>query len=97
MADLAGKVAVVTAAAQGIGRASALAFAAAGARVVATDINEPLLAELAKTPGIATRKLDVLDDRAVAAAFDIPCRRPCVTSSSPRIVPGAGVAPIWAT
>ncbi|MER9433678.1 SDR family oxidoreductase [Mesorhizobium sp. M0618] len=69
MADLAGKVVVVTAAAQGIGKASALAFAKAGAIVYATDINEALLAELAKTPGIKTRKLDVLNDEAVNAAF----------------------------
>ncbi|MBN9257902.1 SDR family oxidoreductase [Mesorhizobium sp.] len=69
MADLAGKVVVITAAAQGIGRASALAFAKAGATVHATDINETLLAELAKTPGIKTLKLDVLNDDAVAAGF----------------------------
>jgi len=64
-----GKVVVVTAAAQGIGRASALAFAAAGARVVATDINEKLLGELDGAPGVTTRKLDVLNDAAVKAAF----------------------------
>lgn len=69
MAALAGKVVVITAAAQGIGRASALAFAAAGATVHATDINEAALAELADTPGIATRRLDVLDDTAVKAGF----------------------------
>ncbi|AZO72290.1 MAG: SDR family oxidoreductase [Mesorhizobium sp.] len=69
MADLAGKVVVVTAAAQGIGRASALAFANAGATVHATDINEPLLAEFGKTAGIRARKLDVLNDAAVSAAF----------------------------
>ena len=69
MADLAGKVVVITAAAQGIGKASALAFARTGATVHATDINETLLAELAKTPGIKTRKLDVLNDEAVNAAF----------------------------
>ncbi|TIW22150.1 MAG: SDR family oxidoreductase [Mesorhizobium sp.] len=69
MADITGKVVVVTAAAQGIGRASALAFAKAGAIVHATDINEAALAELANTPGIATRKLDVLNDEAVKAAF----------------------------
>jgi len=69
MADLAGKVVVITAAAQGIGKASALAFAKTGATVHATDINETLLAELAKTPGIKTRKLDVLNDEAVNAAF----------------------------
>ena len=69
MADLTGKVVVVTAAAQGIGRASALAFAKAGAIVNATDINEVMLAELGKTSGIKTRKLDVLNDEAVTSAF----------------------------
>ncbi|MEZ2328465.1 SDR family oxidoreductase [Mesorhizobium sp. RCC_202] len=69
MADITGKVVVVTAAAQGIGRASVLAFAKAGAIVHATDINEAALAELAKTPGITARKLDVLNDEAVKTAF----------------------------
>ncbi|RWM19989.1 MAG: SDR family oxidoreductase [Mesorhizobium sp.] len=69
MADIKGKVVVVTAAAQGIGRASALTFAKAGATVHATDINETALAELAKTSGIMTRKLDVLNDEAVKTAF----------------------------
>ncbi|TPI37861.1 SDR family oxidoreductase [Mesorhizobium sp. B3-1-6] len=69
MADITGKVVVVTAAAQGIGRASVLAFAKAGAIVHATDINEAALAELSKTPGIAARKLDVLNDDAVKTAF----------------------------
>ncbi len=64
---LAGKRAFVTAAAQGIGRATALAFAAAGAEVIATDINAATLAELA-TPGIHTATLDVLDAAAVKAA-----------------------------
>ena len=42
-----GKTAFVTAAAQGIGRATALAFAAEGAQVIATDINEAKLADIA--------------------------------------------------
>jgi 2-keto-3-deoxy-L-fuconate dehydrogenase len=62
-----GKTVLVTAAAQGIGRAIALAFAGAGAKVLATDINERLLSELAQTPGITTHKLDVLDNAAVKA------------------------------
>ncbi|MDX8453321.1 SDR family oxidoreductase [Mesorhizobium sp. VK9D] len=69
MADITGKVVVVTAAAQGIGRASVLAFAKAGAIVHATDINEAALAEFAKASGIKARKLDVLNDEAVKTAF----------------------------
>jgi len=65
MASLEGKTVLVTAAAQGIGRAGALAFAAAGGKVYATDINETLLAELDGRDGITTRSLDVLDDAAV--------------------------------
>ncbi len=66
MASLAGKSCLVTAAAQGIGRASAIALAKAGARVVATDINADLLSGLAGD-GIETRVLDVLDSAAVNA------------------------------
>ena len=62
-----GPAALVTGAAQGIGRASALAFAAAGARVFATDINEALLRELDDVEGIETRVLDVLSTEAVEA------------------------------
>jgi len=61
------KTALITAAGQGIGRATALRFAAEGARVIATDINEVTLAELASTPGIETRRLDVLDAAAIKA------------------------------
>jgi len=64
--DLTGKTALVTAAAQGIGRASVLALAAAGARVIATDIDEARLEGLA-SDRIETRRLDVLDPAAVAA------------------------------
>jgi 2-keto-3-deoxy-L-fuconate dehydrogenase len=68
MNRLAGKTAFVTAAGQGIGRATAVAFAREGARVIATDIDEALLAELAREAGCATRRLDVTDGAAVAAA-----------------------------
>nr|XP_042107121.1 3-hydroxybutyrate dehydrogenase type 2 isoform X4 [Ovis aries] len=59
MGRLDGKVIVLTAAAQGIGRAAALAFAREGAKVIATDVNESKLQELEKYPGIHTRVLDV--------------------------------------
>lgn len=65
---LKGKVVLVTAAAQGIGRASALAFAEAGATVHATDINEQALADLPKAGNIVPRRLDVLDTKAVETA-----------------------------
>jgi len=64
---LAGKTAVVTAAAQGIGRATALAFAAEGAEVLASDIDETKLAEISETPGLRVRPLDVTDGAAIAA------------------------------
>jgi 2-keto-3-deoxy-L-fuconate dehydrogenase len=66
---LAGKTALVTAAGQGMGRAVALAMAREGAQVTATDVNEKLLASLAGTPGVATRRLDVLDDAAVESTI----------------------------
>jgi 2-keto-3-deoxy-L-fuconate dehydrogenase len=64
---LQGKSALVTAAAQGIGRAAAIAFAREGATITATDINLDKLQELAATPGITTRKLDVTDRSAIAS------------------------------
>jgi len=63
---LAGKACLVTAAGQGIGRATAERFAAEGARVVATDIDEAALAGLA---GVEARRLDVTDDGAIRALF----------------------------
>ena len=65
---LAGKTAFITAAGQGIGRATAEAFVREGARVIATDINEALLADLQKATGCSTRRLDVTDRGAVLAA-----------------------------
>ena len=64
---LAGKRALVTAAAQGIGRATAEAFAAEGAAVIATDLNAAKLAELDGRSGITVRPLDVTDGAAVEA------------------------------
>lgn len=62
MNRLQGKTALITAAAQGIGKASAELFAAEGARVIATDINLELLADL---QGCETRKLDVLNPQEI--------------------------------
>lgn len=71
MGRLEDKRALVTAAGQGIGRASALMMAREGARVIATDINEATLAALkAEAPGIETRLLNVRDKAAVQAAAD---------------------------
>lgn len=69
MKRLEGKTALITAAAQGIGRASAELFAAEGARVIATDINITALSELV---GCETRKLDVLNcEEVIALSKDI--------------------------
>ena len=64
---LAGKTAVVTAAAQGIGRATAALFAAEGADVIATDIDGDALAAL---DGCTTAVLDVTDGAAIQAFAD---------------------------
>lgn len=64
MGRLDGKRALVTAAGQGIGRASALAMAAEGAQVFATDVNADLLSDM--PAGIETFVLDALDDASVA-------------------------------
>ena len=63
---LAGKTALITAAGQGIGRASAELFAAEGATVWATDVNEAALASLDQC---RTRRLDVRDPADIEAAF----------------------------
>jgi 2-keto-3-deoxy-L-fuconate dehydrogenase len=63
-----GKKALLTAAGQGIGAATARAFAEEGAQVYATDLNDQLLQKLAaELPGIQTRKLDVRDIQVVNA------------------------------
>jgi 2-keto-3-deoxy-L-fuconate dehydrogenase len=65
---LKGKTAFITAAGQGIGRATAMAFAREGAHVIATDIDAALLKALAKDSGCKTHVLDVTDAAAVKAA-----------------------------
>jgi 2-keto-3-deoxy-L-fuconate dehydrogenase len=64
---LAGKTAFVTAAGQGIGRATVLAFAAAGARVIATDVDESKLRGIA-SDAIRIAKLDMLHEADIARA-----------------------------
>jgi len=59
-----GRIALVTAAGQGIGRATAEQFAREGARVIATDINKRALAQLA---GVEARELDVTNGASIAA------------------------------
>jgi 2-keto-3-deoxy-L-fuconate dehydrogenase len=63
---LKGKTVLVTAAGQGIGRASALAMAAEGAQVWATDVNDKLLASFEGVERVRTARLDVLDKAAIA-------------------------------
>lgn len=62
MKRLSGKVCLVTAAGQGIGRASALRLAAEGGRVIATDVNAEALSSL---EGVETAALDVTDPDAI--------------------------------
>jgi 2-keto-3-deoxy-L-fuconate dehydrogenase len=67
---LEGKRVLVTAAAQGIGRASACALEDEGAEVLATDVNTTLLTELESEAGIRTEHLDVLDAAEVARLME---------------------------
>jgi 2-keto-3-deoxy-L-fuconate dehydrogenase len=64
---LKGKTALVTAAGQGIGRASVLAMAAEGAQVLATDVNVQLLESYAGVANVTTARLDVTDKAAIEA------------------------------
>jgi 2-keto-3-deoxy-L-fuconate dehydrogenase len=73
---LQGKMALVTAAGQGIGRASALALAAEGVEVWATDVDASLLDRDAGVARVRTARLDVLD-RAAIRAFK------CISRSAP--------------
>lgn len=68
MSSIEGKICLITAAAQGIGRSSVEAFAAAGAKVIATDINAERLADLEGMDNVTTRLLNVIDADAVAKA-----------------------------
>ena len=67
---LAGKTALITAAGQGIGRASVLAMAREGATVYATDVRAELLEGFRGTRNVVTRQLDVLDDAALTRALE---------------------------
>ena len=70
---LKGKMVLVTAAGQGIGKASALAMAAEGAQVWATDVNEKLLASYSGVPNIKTVALNVMDKAAIVKVMtDLP-------------------------
>lgn len=64
------KICLITAAGQGIGRACVEAFAAEGAKVLATDVNDAALQALTGLPGVSVRHLDVLDDAGVRKAAE---------------------------
>jgi 2-keto-3-deoxy-L-fuconate dehydrogenase len=64
---LQGKICVVTAAGQGMGRASVEAFQREGATVHASDLDESKLAELARLKGVSAKRLDATDPQAIEA------------------------------
>ena len=64
------KMALITAAGQGIGHATAMAMAKEGAQVHATDLNPKLLDKYSGVPGITAHALDVLDDAAIERLAD---------------------------
>ena len=78
---MSGKTAVVTAAAQGIGRATALAFAREGAKVMATDINAGKLQELAGNDRLRTRPLDVREVKAIRRSRTNSARSMCSSTA----------------
>ncbi len=67
---LEGKRALITAAGQGIGKATALAFAREGAQVSATDLDEASLEALAGVDGIEAFALDALSDESIRAGVE---------------------------
>lgn len=73
------KTCVITAAAQGIGQATALAFAREGAHVIATDINQELLNELkAQSDNITVENLDVTNKEQIFEFAKKISRRGCI-------------------
>ncbi len=83
---LAKKTAFVTAAGQGIGRATAVAFAAQGARVIATDINARALATLRTTSAAQCMHWRSTDPQAIAAAAPVCRPHPGAIRTVPRFV-----------
>ncbi|KAG2647370.1 momilactone A synthase-like isoform X2 [Panicum virgatum] len=72
---LAGKVAVITGAASGIGQATAREFVRNGARVVLADVQDDLGRALAADLGASYIRCDVTDEAQVAAAVDLAVAR----------------------
>jgi short-subunit dehydrogenase len=87
MDELAGKVALITGAASGIGRAMAERFAAEGMELVLVDVDEPLLEQAAADLGGQAHVVDVTDVEALEAlARNVPTVHV--------LCPNAGVAPV---